>query len=229
MCDDSWSIVYGMNKSRRIILPWSLTFLVSVLAVYVWGQSFGWRWHVLNSYLFFPVLGLLAYSIMWSHYIIGVFERTLFHGLDLTRYFRRTSYAVLIAIVLHPGILVYQLYRDGAGLPPGSYKAFVGPDREWLVLLGVVSLFVFLAFELHRWYGQKVWWKYVVSAGDLAMVAIFYHGLRLGDQLQAGWYVTVWWFYGLTLITVLAYKYLSLLQHRLAAAKLQPGKQPADK
>lgn len=218
-----------MNGSRRIVLPWSLTFLVSALAVYVWGQSFDWHWHVLNSYLFFPVLGLLAYSIMWSHYVVGAFERTLFRGLNLASYFRYTSYAVLIAIVFHPGILVYQLYRDGAGLPPGSYTAFVGAGREWLVLLGVVSLLVFLAFELHRWYGQKSWWKYVTSAGDVAMVAIFYHGLRLGDQLQAGWYMVVWWFYGFTLIAVLVYKYLSLLQHHPATAKLQPGEQPADK
>ena len=182
--------------------------------MYVWGQSFQWKWHALNSLLLFPVLGLLAYSIMWSHYMVGAVKHTVLRGLDLARYFRYTSYAVLIAILLHPSILIYQLYRDGYGLPPGSYKYFVGPSRDWIVWLGTVSLLIFLAFELHRWFSQKPWWKYVVSAGDVAMLAIFYHGLRLGNQLQSGWFVAVWWFYGLTLVAMLVRKYVLVLQHR---------------
>lgn len=196
------------------MLPWALTTIVSALAVYVWGGSFQWQWHALNAYLFFPVLGLLAYSIMWSHYMVGAVKGSLLKDLNLASYFRYTGYAVLVAIVFHPGILIYQQYRDGFGLPPGSYKYFVGPSQEWIVLLGTVSLFIFLAFELHRWFGQKPWWKYVISAGDVAMLVIFYHGLRLGNQLQSGWFVAIWWFYGLTLVAVLVRKYVLMLQHR---------------
>lgn len=202
-----------MNDKWRPILPWALTAVVSVLAVYVWGNSFQWQWHTLNSLLFFPVLGLLAYSILWSQYMAGALTGSLLKDIDLANYFRYTGYAVLIAIVFHPGILIYQLFRDGFGLPPGSYKYFVGPSREWLALLGTVSLFVFLAYELHRWFGQKPWWKYVVTAGDAAMLAIFYHGLRLGNQLQSGWFVAVWWFYGITLVAALVRKYILMLRH----------------
>lgn len=206
-----------MAGKQRIILPWALTALVSALAVYVWGNSFQWQWHTLNAYLFFPVLGLLAYSILWSQYITNAVSNNLLADTDLTTYFRYTGYAVLVAILLHPSILIYSLYRDGFGLPPGSYKFFVGPTRDWLVWLGTVSLLIFLAFELHRWLGQKPWWKYIVSAGDAAMLAIFYHGLRLGNQLQSGWFVAVWWFYGIALIAVLARKYMLLLRHRSSA------------
>src|SRR5437588_344845 len=76
-------------------------------------------------------------------------------GLDFTvlkRYFALTSYAVLVLICLHPGLLVYQRFRDGFGLPPGSVGSYVGPRLGWLTLLGLVSLLVFLAYELHRWY-----------------------------------------------------------------------------
>ena len=44
-------------------------------------------------------------------------------------------------------------------------------------------------------------------ATDIAMLAIFYHGLRLGSLLTQGWMRAIWWFYGLTLIAALAYSY----------------------
>jgi len=204
-----------MNKSKTLLyLPWALTALVSGLAVYVWGHSFDWQLSAINSYQFFPVLGLLAYSIMWSHYMVGAVKQRWFMDTDLKPYFRYTGYVVLGAIVLHPGILIYQRFRDGYGLPPGSYESFVAPSVAWVTLLGTVSLLAFLVFELHRWYGQRTWWKYVIAAGDLAMVAIFYHGLRLGSQLQGGWFQAVWWFYGITLILALARKYTLLALHK---------------
>ena len=134
--------------------------------------------------------------------------------MELTNYFRYTGYAVLAAIVLHPGLLVYQLFRDGRGLPPSSYEHYVAPGLAWVTLLGTASLLAFLAFELHRWYGRTSWWKYVITAGDIAMVAIFYHSLRLGTQLKGGWFRWVWWFYGLSLAVVLVRKYMWLLLHK---------------
>jgi hypothetical protein len=49
------------------------------------------------------------------------------------------------------------------------------------------------------------------------MLAIFYHGLRLGQQLQYGWYRYVWWFFGITLIAVLVRSYSR--KYLLAAKK----------
>lgn len=208
-----------MNKSTPSLLyaACGLTAIVSILAIYVWGHSFGWNTHVLNSYLFFPVLGLLAFSIMWSQYILGFVQRITGASVDLARYFQYTGYAVLLLIVLHPGILIYQRFRDGFGLPPGSYESYVAPGRGWVTLLGTVSLLIFLAFELRRLYGQKSWWKYVARAGDVAMLLIFYHSLRLGTQLQSGWFRFVWYFYGVTLIAVLLYNYTYARQPKTAA------------
>jgi hypothetical protein len=40
------------------------------------------------------------------------------------------------------------------------------------------------------------------------MLAVFYHSLKLGSQLtHQGWFFTVWWVYGLSLITVLIRNY----------------------
>lgn len=197
------------------IAAWILSVMAVALAIVTWGHDNGWQiWHF-NSYQFFPVLGLLAWSLMWTHYIMGAVREGL--GVDkqvLSRWFRYTGYVVLVAICLHPGLLIYQRFRDGFGLPPLSYETYVAHGLGWITLLGTVSLLVFLAFELHRFYGKKSWWHYVADASDLAMIGIFYHSIRLGaDLMLRGWYYDVWWFYGLTLAVVLVRKYLQKFEH----------------
>lgn len=215
-----------MNKTLAFqIGAWSLTAAAAALAVIVWGQDF--NWHVsFDAYLVFPVLGLTAYSIMWAHYMAGTARELL--DVDkraLKEYYRFTGYAVLILICLHPGLLIYQRFRDGFGLPPHSYETYVAPGLGWITLLGTVSLLVFLAFEFHRKYGGRDWWHFVTEAGDIAMLAIFYHGLRLGLQLQHGWFRYVWWFYGVTLVLVLIRSYS--LKYIIPA--LNKSKSPARK
>jgi hypothetical protein len=73
------------------------------------------------------------------------------------------------------------------------------------VLLGSLGLTIFLAFELKRWFGEKIWWRYVEWAQIVGMAAIFYHALQLGHELRLGWFMAVWWFYGLTLVGAIIY------------------------
>lgn len=198
------------SRSGRSLqaFAWILSLFVVSLTVLAWGGSYSWHlsW---NAYIIFPLLGLTAYGLMWSHYVCGALRRLL--GLSpavLRRYYQWTGYAVLALICLHPGLLIYQRFRDGFGWPPLSYERYVAPGLGWITLLGTASLFIFLAFELRRFFGQRPWWHWVTEAGDVAMLAIFYHGLRLGSQLQMGsWFRAVWWFYGLTLVAVLIYSY----------------------
>jgi len=200
--------VGAANKARMFqIGAWSLSTAVVLLSILVWGQFYDWHLSF-NAYVIFPVLGLSAYGIMWSHYVAGTARQLL--KLDagvLKSYYRFTGYAVLTLICLHPGLLIYQRFQDGFGLPPRSYETYVAPGLGWVTLLGTASLLVFLAFELHRKFGGRSWWHYVTEAGDVAMLAIFYHGLRIGTQLQSGWFRYVWWFYGITLILVLIRSY----------------------
>jgi hypothetical protein len=200
-----------MNTAREaddrtdivLLAPWLLTAAVSLLAIYVWGSSLAWNFDGLSIYALFPVLGLLAWSIMWSHYMAMYWRQRLLTEDSLKDYFRLTGYAVLVLLILHPGLLIYQRFRDGFGLPPHSYETYVAPSMAWITLLGTVSLLVFLAYELHRWFSGRSWWKYVVYAGDAAMLAIFYHGLELGSQLHVAWFRWVWWFYGICLVVAI--------------------------
>lgn len=194
-------------KARDLqIVAWGMSSTAVILAVAAWGQDNSWR--VESSYQLFPLFGLLAFSLMWSHYVAAALR--LHFKLDravLKTYFETTSLGVLAAILLHPGLLAYQLWRDGLGLPPGSELNYLGPDMMIYILIAMISLVVFLAYEFRRIYGQKPWWKYVQYASDAAILLILLHSLKLGSQLQTGWLRTVWYFYGLSLAAALSYIY----------------------
>lgn len=189
-------------------MAWALSALVVLLAFIAWGGGIKWDLGGLSTYELFPLFGLTAFSLMWSMYVVGFARRTLNPaGAKLKGYYQALGWAVLVLIVLHPALLIYQLWRDGFGLPPGSYSNYVSESLKWVVILGMVSLLIFLAYELRRVYGKKTWWKYVEYAGDAAMIAVFYHGLRLGGELNSGWFRSVWIFYGVVLAVILIQKY----------------------
>jgi hypothetical protein len=207
-----------MNKTLAVQrIAWLMSGLTVFLAVMIWGQTLRWSFGSLSAYSIFPVLGLIAFGLMWTHYMMAVLRQH--YGVDkkeLSRYFETTSIVVLAAILLHPGLLIFQLWRDGLGLPPNSYlQYYVAPTMQWAVLLGSVSLVIFLLFELRRKFSDRTWWKYVVYAQDGAMIAVYIHGLQLGRHLQSGWFRGVWLFYGISLAIALVYTYVNRLKPRV--------------
>jgi hypothetical protein len=177
-----------------------------------WGQSFRWQFAHFSSYQLFPVFGLLAFSLMWSHYIAAVIRMYLkVDKAVLHRYFEVTSLAVLALILAHPGLLAWQLWRDGLGLPPGSELLYGGTMRG-MVLLGMIAWLIFLAYEFRRKFENRPWWLVISVATDIAMVMIFIHSLQLGSQLQTGWFRVLWYIYGITLVVALVYIYVKKFQ-----------------
>lgn len=197
-----------MKPQQLQLIAWSASIAAVLLAIFAWGQSNDWELAGMSTYQLFPLFGLLAFSLMWSHYVAAALR--LHFNLDkavLKSYFEATSLAVLAAILLHPGLLAWQLWRDGLGLPPGSELNYAGPRMKFTVLLGMIALVLFLAYEFRRAFGQKPWWKFVQYASDGAILLIVIHSLRLGSQLQTGWYKTVWLFYAVSLVLSIAYIY----------------------
>ena len=185
----------------------TLTIITCTVALAVWGASNDWQLLHLSLYQVFPVLGLLAFSIMWSQYMVEAVRNIRPQLPDIRSFFSRTSWAVLVLILFHPGLLIFQRFRDGYGLPPGSYLSYVAAMQKWVVLLGSMSLMIFIAFEFKKFFEKHHAWHIVQILNDIAIIAIFYHGLRLGSQLQQGWFQYLWYFYGLSLIAALGYKY----------------------
>ena len=206
-----------MSKTAIVkIFAWSLSSLVALIAIIGWGQGIRWQLGGISTYQLFPLFGLLAFSVMWSHYIVSVVRQIM--GVDkkqLHLYIEVTGGVVLFAIIMHPGLLEWQLWRDGFGLPPGSIlQNYVAHSLRWAALLGMISLLIFLAYELRRWFSDRGWWPIIAVATDIAMVAIFIHAINLGTQLQQGWLQTIWYFYGVTLAAVLVYIYYNKFKKR---------------
>lgn len=205
----------SINGYSLYLIAIVLTVITCGLAIVNWGNDLHWQFSSLSTYRLFPLLGLLAFSIMWSQYVMEAVKNASGKAQAIKKYSNRTSLLVLALIVLHPGLLIAQRYKDGYGLPPGSYESYVAPGLGWITLLGTFSFFMFLAFEFRRRFGQKSWWKYVLVLNDIAILAIFYHGLRLGRDLATGnWYHVLWFFYGTILLVVLGYKYYQKFRAR---------------
>lgn len=156
-------------------------------------------------YDIFPPLGLIAFGLMWTHFVMGALRR---YGGGKRRhndiYMAVSMGLVLGLILLHPGLLWLALYMDGYGLPPESYlKAY--STQVGLVALGSLSLVIFLAFELKKFFGRKSWWKYVEWLQIVGMAAIFIHAIGLGNELKLDWFFGVWVFYGITLAGSIIY------------------------
>lgn len=190
-----------------------LTTVVCGLSIAAWLSTRSG--FILSALGIFPVLGLLAFSIMWSQYMMEAIKNYLdLQSPTIRLFFAYSSRIVLLLILLHPAILIATLYQNGAGLPPGSYREYVAPGMTWLVTLGMLGLLAFIAFEFRKFFESKGLWGYVAALNDLAIVAIFYHGLRLGSDVQTGWFQPVWYMYGMTLLLALAYKYYLSFRQR---------------
>lgn len=203
-----------MTKVQLKVLAWALGAVVATITVVAWGDTYAWRLSRLSLYQVFPLLGLMAFSLMWTHYIMGALRRYFRYDKKVLHlYFEVTATIALALILLHPGLLAGQLWLDGEGLPPGSELNYVVPTARWAVLFGFLSLGIFLLYELRRKFENKGWWRFVQYASDAAMVLIFFHALKLGGVLQIGWFRIVWYVYGVTLLGALIYVYWCKKKH----------------
>ncbi|HUC88260.1 MAG TPA: hypothetical protein VMR95_03885 [Candidatus Binatia bacterium] len=190
------------------IFAWVITLATALLAIIVWGNSLQWHIFSESTYTLFPVFGLIAFSLLWSQYItLAVKYYFKFDGAVFAQYYNITGWLVLLAILLHPGLLIWQLWRSGRGLPPNSYLHYVIPSLKGAVILGMINLTILLLFELRRIFAKHSWWRVFTYVVDIVMFSIFYHGLRLGTQLQTGWYRKVWFFYGGVFLIALLFIY----------------------
>ena len=200
---------------------WSLSVTVIGIAVIAWGNNLNWTLGNLSVYQLFPLLGLMAFSIMWGHYIALAVRKLMGLGEDSSKtYYKYTGYLVLALILLHPGLLIFQLWYDGFGFPPNSYlENYVAPSLAGAVYIGTVSWVFFIAFEFKKWIKGTKLWPTVRYGSDAAMIGIFIHGLVLGSNLQTGWYNRVWIVYGVTLVLSLAFIYYSIWSNKQTTRK----------
>lgn len=190
-------------KNNAMTIEWTLGVLAVILPAAAWLS--GPQGGELTLYDIFPPLGLAAFGLMWTHFVMGALRR--YAGIEKEErgaYMIVSMGVVLALILLHPGLLWLALFLDGYGLPPLSYMEAYAPQLGF-VALGTLGLTIFLAFELKRFFGKKEWWKYVEYAQVIGMAAIFVHAIGLGRELRLDWFMLVWIFYGVTLALSIIY------------------------
>jgi hypothetical protein len=184
-------------------IPWVLSLGMIVLSVLVWGGGFGWNFSELDAYGLFPLFGLLAFTMMWAHYAVDFLQRIFKFEPDRS-YLPVTRAVVLVALLMHPGLLAFKQWQDGFGIAP---LIWLKPFDLWL-FFGLTAWLAFILFEWHRWFRERRWWRWVVRANAVAMILIVFHALNLGSNLQVGWFRTVWYFFGISLAIFLSKEYI---------------------
>lgn len=208
-----------MQEKRRTQLvswfEWLLGGIVVTVALVAWATGRRVFSGGLDAYGIFPVFGLVAFSVMWTHYILWAGRRIA--GVEKpkkTLYGTLSSNLVLALIIAHPLTLIISLWADGLGLPPASYLAAY-PGHDLAFIAAIIGLSLFLAYEFNRWFSDRTWWHWVLDVQVIAMAAIFYHSLTLGQELaRLSWFQAVWWFYGITLLGAVVYNYWYDITHR---------------
>lgn len=194
------------NRNALYTTAGALTSIVIGVAIVAWLQGIHGK---VGVYELFPLLGVVAWLLMWTHYVNGSLKRYL--GLAkneilLRGYGRVTGYIVLCLLLLHPGLLYIGLYGDGLGLPPYSaFEVYQTVGMRIALVMGSVALTAFLLFELGRWFRHKGWWRFIEWANVAAMGLIFVHGLLIGSFL--GWFRVVWVLLGVILVAAIAYNW----------------------
>lgn len=185
-------------------LPWALVAITTTIAFVGWAESRSWQFNKLTAISLSPLLGLWAWSIMWTHYAYGGL-RLVNENLRKNRaHTQVTMYIVLVLILLHPGLLAYSQWDLKGTLPPESLYSYVAPSLKIYVLLGSISLLMFLAYDIlvrlkqHPLIARN--WKWVSLSQAVAMTLIFAHSLKLGQNLQGGWMQFYWIVLGALLI-----------------------------
>lgn len=150
----------------------------------------------------FPLLGIIAFFLLWTHSIIGVFEPWLRKRMDVDAYVHWTSLTILASIVLHPLLLLISIKFDFVSL--FSYNPLP-------ITLGVVGFFLLITYDIGKALRSREFfsrnWNTILLVSTVGFILIFFHSLMLGSHLQAGPQRALWIFFGVTAILSTIYTY----------------------
>jgi len=180
--------------------------LIVLLPIYFWGDSFAWNFSAVNLYLLFPLLGMLAFSIMWTQVVVGTFKEK-FHDVDI--FFSRTGVAVFLLFFFHPVLAAIAQFNSVGSL---SLFDLVGPPHKKFLVLGMIAFTIFVLYEVVLRVAAlrqvKKLNKFFEVASEFGVILVFIHSINLGSHLQAGLLKYIWWFYGITAVLMIGWKYL---------------------
>lgn len=204
-------------KNWSALLLELLIIPIVALPIYVWGSQLNWSIGAMSALTVFPLLGLLAFSIMWWHFLLG-FVKDLNPSFEKIKSLHKTSSVfVLLLILLHPALLSAHSVVNNLPGPPTAYYDYVSSSNAIFITYGLMALTIFLLYDLARWLKNKPWvernWLIIDAVDDVAFLAVFFHSLMLGQHVQSGWFKFVWIFYGVSALIFIGYKHYRRFAH----------------
>ncbi len=183
---------------------WVLAGFLLLVPFVAWSSLRGWQFGGLTGLAVFPLLGLWAWSLMWSHYALAAVRILNPQLIKNKTYSMVSGYAVLLLILLHPALIYWNLWTKQDKLPPLSVYSYVGSSLKLFVVFGSVALTLFLAYEvLERIKNRPLitrYWPWISLSQMLAMTLVFIHAVALGRTLGISWFEFYWVILGALLI-----------------------------
>ncbi len=187
--------------------PWVLGIVVVGVGKFAWWQG--------QNDQIFALFGIVAWSVMWTHYVNGEMRRLNPNLPKNMLYHKVSSYVVLASLFLHPVLLAMALNPSGTKTLVTFYD-YVPATSAWAIAFGQIALGSFLTFEIlerlkSKAWVKKIWWIVNLSQ-SIAMTMIFFHALHLGSLLQTGWYRGFWILLGIILLPCMLHTHYSDLK-----------------
>ncbi len=196
----------------------SLLFIFQLLIpLCVWAQSYDWQ-PMLNLYVFFPIFGLLAFSIMYSQMVVGTFSSYFKFQFSLDSFFSKTGVAVLVLFVMHPLLLFIAQFKSGASPLFSSVYSLVEPEQAIFLTLAMIAFTIFILYEFAMRLSSCNFAKKLVPffehLSSIGVILVWIHSINIGSHLQDGFLHYVWWFYGITAILMILYGWYQKLSKK---------------
>lgn len=182
-----------------------------LMVLYVWAVDLNWQLSGVSAITIFPLLGLLAFVIMWWHFLLGFMKDIDPRFERFKTLYKTSSIFVLLLILLHPLLLAFFGISNNIANPPGFYYQYVGETNAIFVTLGVVALVIFLLYDLAKWLKKHDFvnnnWDIIDTIDDIAFIMVFAHSLVLGHHVQAGWFGMIWLALGISGFVFIGFKH----------------------
>lgn len=153
----------------------------------------------------FPVLGLIAYMIMWLHIIGGAFETKLNRYIDFDYFLYWSSYIVLGLLILHPLIFIVNF-----GFP--QFSGIFNFGSGSFIWLGILGWLMLITYDIRKAFSNQIFfkrhWGAIQFLSTAGFYVIFFHSLFLGHNLGSGPLRTAWILFGISGVLASVYTYL---------------------
>lgn len=174
-----------------------------IYPLYVAFSNRGWSFDSSLISNIFPLLGILAFCLLWLHSISGVFEDWLRQQFDFDRFVHITASIILICIILHPLLLLIVMDFNISDI-----FLLYGVRA---ITLAIVGWLLLITYDIGKPFRNKEFikknWNKILIISNIGFLLTFFHSIEIGSDLQSGPLRFIWIFYGITAFLSIFYTY----------------------